>query len=111
MRPNRRTNVGRRLQRNLRRLHRPVDSAFCGGGLRHVRKQVIVACRSGASGIAVGRAVWKEAVMMNGEERMSFLRTTAHQRISRLTSLCSALAKPFHDFYSADAPFDWYKTY
>lgn len=74
-------------------------------------KQVAVACRSGASGIAVGRAVWKEAVMMNGEERMSFLRTTAHQRISRLTSLCSALAKPFHDFYSADTPFDWYKTY
>ncbi len=74
-------------------------------------KQVIVARRSGASGIAVGRAVWKEAVTMNGEERMNFLRTTAHQRISRLTSLCSALAKPFHDFYSADAPFDWYKTY
>ena len=74
-------------------------------------KQVVVACRSGASGIAVGRAVWKEAVAMNGEERMKFLRTTAHQRISRLTALCHALAKPFHDFYSADAPFDWYKTY
>lgn len=74
-------------------------------------KQVIVACQSGASGIAVGRAVWKEAVTMNGEERMNFLRATAHQRLSRLTSLCHALAKPFHDFYSADAPFDWYKTY
>jgi len=25
--------------------------------------------------------------------------------------LCHALAKPFTDFYTAEAPFDWYKTY
>ena len=38
-------------------------------------RQVIAACHAGASGIAVGRAVWKEAVMMNGDERTKFLRT------------------------------------
>lgn len=74
-------------------------------------KQVVVACNAGASGIAVGRAVWKEAVTMNGDERIKFLRTTARQRISRLTSLCHALAKPYTDFYTADAPFDWHKKY
>jgi tagatose 1,6-diphosphate aldolase len=74
-------------------------------------QQVTVACNAGASGIAVGRAVWKEAVMMDGDERIKFLRTTARQRISRLTSLCHALAKPYTDFYTADAPFDWYKIY
>ena len=74
-------------------------------------RQVTVACNAGASGIAVGRAVWKEAVTMQGEERVKFLRTTAKYRISRLTSLCHALAKPFTDFYQADAPFDCYKTY
>ena len=74
-------------------------------------RQVTVACAAGASGIAVGRAVWKEAVMMNRDERIKFLRTTARQRISRLTSLCHALAKPYTDFYQAGAPFDWYKTY
>ena len=74
-------------------------------------QQVIVACNAGASGIAVGRAVWKEAVMMAGDERIKFLRTTARQRISRLTSLCHALAKPYTDFYTADTPFDWFKTY
>lgn len=74
-------------------------------------RQVTVACNAGASGIAVGRAVWKEAVTMQGDERVKFLRTTAKYRISRLTSLCHALAKPFTDFYQADAPFDWYKTY
>jgi tagatose 1,6-diphosphate aldolase len=74
-------------------------------------QQVAIACNAGASGIAVGRALWKEAVMLQGNERMEFLRTTARQRISRLTSLCHALAKPYTDFYSAEAPFDWYKTY
>jgi len=74
-------------------------------------QQVTIACKAGASGIAVGRAVWKETVMMDGDERMNFLRTTACQRISRLTSLCHALAKPYTDFYQADAPFDWYQTY
>lgn len=74
-------------------------------------QQVAIACNVGASGIAVGRAVWKEAVMMDDAERLKFLRTTARQRISRLTSLCHTLAKPYTDFYQADAPFDWYKTY
>jgi tagatose-1,6-bisphosphate aldolase len=74
-------------------------------------QQVIVACNAGASGIAVGRAVWKESVTMDGDERIKFLRTTARQRISRLTSLCYALAKPYTDFFAAEAPFDWYKNY
>ena len=74
-------------------------------------QQVVVACNAGASGIAVGRAVWKEAVIMNNDERIKFLRTIGRQRISRLTSLCHALAKPYTDFYTADAPFDWYKNY
>jgi tagatose-1,6-bisphosphate aldolase len=74
-------------------------------------QQVVVACNAGASGIAVGRAVWKEAVTMNHETRNTFLRATAIERLTRLTSLCNALAKPYTDFYSADAPFDWHKTY
>lgn len=74
-------------------------------------RQVTAACNAGATGIAVGRAVWKEAVTMSGEERMKFLRTTAKYRLARLTSLCHALARPFTDFYTAEAPFDWYKEY
>ena len=74
-------------------------------------RQVVVACNAGASGIAVGRAVWKEAVTMRGDERMKFLHTTAMDRIARLTSLCHALAKPYTGFYTAEAPFDWYQTY
>jgi len=74
-------------------------------------RQVVVACNAGASGVAVGRAVWQEAVPMNGTERNEFLDRVAYQRIARLTSLCYALARPYTDFYRADAPFDWYKTY
>lgn len=73
--------------------------------------QVTVACNAGASGIAVGRAVWQEAVMLAGAERTEFLRTTAWDRLSRLSSLCHALAKPWTDVYTAGAPFDWYRSY
>jgi tagatose 1,6-diphosphate aldolase len=75
-------------------------------------RQVTVACNAGASGIAVGRAVWKEAVNLDGEERIEFLRTTARLRISRLSSLCHALAKPWKAFYSAPQPDShWYADY
>lgn len=74
-------------------------------------RQVITACNAGASGIAVGRAVWQESVIMNSTERLDFLRNTARERLSRLTSLCYALARPYTDFYTAPALFDWYKYY
>jgi tagatose 1,6-diphosphate aldolase len=74
-------------------------------------RQVTVACTAGASGIAVGRAVWKEAVSLTGSERQLFLRRTALHRLSRLTSLCHALARPFTECYEADAPFNWYQYY
>jgi len=74
-------------------------------------RQVTMACNAGASGIAVGRAVWQEAVAMTGQERAEFLVNKGLQRMERLTALCYALAKPWTDFYTAEAPFDWYKTY
>lgn len=74
-------------------------------------RQVEIACRAGASGSAVGRAVWQDAVKMDGQPRLEFLRTTGRDRLSRLNTLCSEVGKPISDFYTADAPFDWYKTY
>ena len=43
-------------------------------------RQVTLACEAGASGIAVGRAVWKEAVAMDPHERAQFLENTARNR-------------------------------
>ncbi|MCG2784256.1 MAG: tagatose 1,6-diphosphate aldolase [Anaerolineae bacterium] len=75
------------------------------------QRQIIAACQAGASGIAVGRAVWQEAVQLSGQSRLDFLRSTARERLARLSALCQALAKPCTDFYTAEAPFDWYKKY
>lgn len=74
-------------------------------------RQVTAACNAGASGIAVGRAVWKESVQMEAKERGVFLRTVGKERLARLTSLCNALAKPLNNFFQAEAPFDWYLNY
>lgn len=75
------------------------------------QRQIIAACQAGASGIAVGRAVWQEAVPLSGQARLDFLRSAARERLTRLNALCQALAKPYSDFYTAEAPFDWYKNY
>ncbi len=58
-------------------------------------RQVTVACQAGASGVAVGRAVWQEATALSGEERETFLRGTALERMRRLGELCDALARPW----------------
>jgi tagatose-1,6-bisphosphate aldolase len=75
------------------------------------QQQVIAACIAGASGIAVGRAVWQEAITLDGQARLDFLRTSGRERLHLLSDLCVNHARPFTDFYSADAPFDWYKAY
>lgn len=74
-------------------------------------KQVIAACQAGASGVAVGRAVWQEAVPLEGQARLDFLRGPARERLQRLNALCQSLAHPWMEFYTAEAPFDWYKIY
>jgi tagatose-1,6-bisphosphate aldolase len=75
-------------------------------------RQVTVACRSGASGVAVGRAVWREATGLEGALRADFLRTTAAERMARLTALVDALARPWTDFYMPSAAESgWYAAY
>ena len=75
-------------------------------------RQVKVACQAGASGIAVGRAIWQEAVGLTGQERAAFLKDIARPRLETLTKLCTKLAKPWTDFYTpAEITPDWYKTY
>jgi len=74
--------------------------------------QVKAACQAGASGIAVGRAVWQEAVGLTGQERAAFLKDIARPRLEALSNLCTELARPWTDFYSSSkiTP-GWYKEY
>jgi tagatose-1,6-bisphosphate aldolase len=75
-------------------------------------RQVTVACQAGASGVAVGRAVWKETVELSGQARLDFLRGQARERMNRITELCDALARPWTDFYTAAAiEEEWYAEY
>jgi tagatose 1,6-diphosphate aldolase len=74
-------------------------------------RQVTAACIAGSSGVAVGRAIWKEAVIMENKERNTFLSTIGIERLSRLTALCNAVGKPFYDFYQSETSFDWYQNY
>lgn len=75
-------------------------------------RQVTIACQNGASGVAVGRAVWKEAVELSGQARTDFLQGQARDRMARITELCDALARPWTDFYpAASLEEDWYASY
>jgi tagatose 1,6-diphosphate aldolase len=75
-------------------------------------RQVTVACRTGASGVAAGRAVWQEAPGLTGEARQAFLSGSARKRMTHLTELCDVIARPWASFYTAPtAGSDWYASY
>lgn len=75
-------------------------------------RQVTIACQSGASGVMAGRAVWKEAVELKGEDGNIFLRGEARRRMAKLTDVCNALGKSWRDYYPPqEAEDEWYRAY
>jgi tagatose 1,6-diphosphate aldolase len=75
-------------------------------------RQVKVACQAGASGCAVGRAVWQEAVTLSGTARKAFLEEVARPRLEVLKNLSDERGRPWVDFYEAgEVGPDWYKNY
>ncbi len=80
-----------------------------GVGYETYLRQVVVACESGCSGVAAGRAVWAEAVGLDPGARQEFLATVACRRMKRLRSACNALARPVADFFVPEAVSEtWY---
>jgi tagatose-1,6-bisphosphate aldolase len=59
--------------------------------------QTEVACAAGASGVLVGRSVWKEGAHMDGAERDRWLETVAVQRMQRLVDIVEAEATPWRE--------------
>ena len=77
-------------------------------------RQTKVACQAGASGVLAGRAVWKEAVDLQGAERQHFLNSTATQRMQQLSQVIDEYARPWTDFYpdlQASIHEGWYRSY
>ncbi|MDZ4763167.1 MAG: hypothetical protein SGI73_01350 [Chloroflexota bacterium] len=56
-------------------------------------QQAAAACMAGASGVIAGRAIWGEAVVLEGDARDHFLATTARERMARIAALCRALGQ------------------
>lgn len=75
-------------------------------------KQAEIACQAGASGVIVGRAVWAEAVSLQGDDRQAFVTSTALQRMQQLMEICTAHAVPWMQRVKAPAvTTDWYQNY
>lgn len=77
-------------------------------------RQATIACQNGASGVLVGRAVWQEAADLPAAERGTFLRTTATERMQRLTGVISTYARPWSELYPVVPEIideEWYKQY
>jgi tagatose 1,6-diphosphate aldolase len=75
-------------------------------------RQTDVACGAGASGVAVGRAVWSEAPRLSGEERTAFLRGPARRRMEAVTACCAQRARPWSVLYSApEIDARWFSRY
>jgi tagatose-1,6-bisphosphate aldolase len=76
------------------------------------QRQAQIACQQGASGVIVGRAVWNEAVSLQGEAREAFLIGEGRSRIAALQTLCAEYAT---DWRTRVAPPpqepDWYVEY
>jgi tagatose-1,6-bisphosphate aldolase len=75
-------------------------------------RQTEVACTAGASGVAVGRAVWNEAAVLRGDERTAFLRGEAHRRMAAASGCVSERGRPWSAIYSApEVDTQWLSRY
>ncbi len=77
-------------------------------------RQTKIVCQAGASGVLAGRAVWKEAVELQGTDRIDFLRTIATQRMQQLSQVIDTYARPwttFHPDLTANVSEGWYQNY
>ncbi len=75
-------------------------------------RQTILACKAGASGVMVGRAVWAEALPLTGEALQQFLATTGKARMSALTAICNLYGTSWMDKIGSPALAEnWFQTF
>jgi tagatose 1,6-diphosphate aldolase len=74
--------------------------------------QTELACRAGASGVAVGRAVWSEAPRLSAPDRAAFLQGEARRRMAAVTACCAQRGRPWSEVYSApEIDSRWFSRY
>ncbi|MBA3852506.1 MAG: hypothetical protein H0X59_09110, partial [Chloroflexi bacterium] len=72
---------------------RPWVVLSAGVPLERFEAAVEAACRGGASGFLAGRAIWSDAIALDGLEAR--LETVSAPRLARLGQLVDALARPW----------------
>ncbi len=85
-----------------------------GVSFKEFRSQTEIACRYGASGVLVGRAVWQEAVEMHNNARNEFLQKTAIERMVDLGDIVAEHSTPWTKYYPStadDVSEGWYERY
>jgi tagatose-1,6-bisphosphate aldolase len=92
----------------------PVPWTLLSGGdsFEAFQKQLRVACQNGCSGFLVGRALWQEAVHLEGNARQEFLHNEATHRWQLLHTIAETYAHPWYERYEvADVDEQWYQEY
>jgi tagatose 1,6-diphosphate aldolase len=74
-----------------------VPWTLLSGGVSYdvFKRQALLACEAGASGIIAGRALWKEAINIPPADRRAFLETVSAPRLRELSNICASAARPY----------------
>jgi tagatose 1,6-diphosphate aldolase len=76
------------------------------------KQQLQVACENGCSGFMAGRALWREAVSLHGDERDAFLASVLLDRFRELTEITSRFGQSWMRRYRMPVIDEtWYSTY
>lgn len=68
-------------------------------------RQLEVACKAGASGFIVGRALWGDAAQINdADERLRWLQKTGQQRLQLLNAIAGLYGRPWAEIYNFALP-------
>ncbi|MCK4898219.1 MAG: hypothetical protein KAS38_05555 [Anaerolineales bacterium] len=90
--------------------HVPRTLLRAGVTFEDFTRQVKVACLSGASGVIVGRAVWKEAIELESKKD-AFLTGLAQERMIQLTDLVTSSVYPWTINQLPNLTDGWYRDY
>jgi tagatose 1,6-diphosphate aldolase len=89
-----------------------------GANFEIFRKEVLIACQSGASGFMAGRALWQEACSITPREaRKEFLSSTTLHRLKEIVEIADRYATPWHSKIAGktsqfkQVPQGWYQHY
>jgi tagatose 1,6-diphosphate aldolase len=89
-----------------------------GTDFERFRREVEIACQSGASGFMAGRALWQEATQLDSrEERLNFFKRQTISRLKELTRVAEEWATPWYvkmgykDGRFPELSEGWYKSY